>query len=180
MNISDNSILSQIKQNNYRSFRILFDRYYGRLCIYVYEITRNSEASKDIVQELFIKLWSDRHKIEIQGNVSAYLFRACKNSALNYLRNENSRARLYENRELPLQEIDRDFLEEEEFVAFVNECINELPERSKQVFLLSRFEELKQKEIADKLNISVKTIKNQIWKSLQYLRSCLEMKDVNF
>lgn len=180
MNSEDTTIVRQIKESNYRSFQILFEKYYGRLCAYAFEIVKNKEASKDVVQELFIKLWNDRHKLEIQNNISAYLFRACKNSSLNYLRKENSRARMFEHRDLPTHEINRDFLEEEEFIAFVNECINELPERSKQVFMLSRFEDLKQKEIAEKLNISVKTIKNQIWKSLQYLRSCLELKDVNF
>lgn len=176
----DKTIIEQIKQGNYGSFHILFDKYYGALCAYAFEITQNKEASKDIVQELFIKLWNIRNRLDIKSNVNAYLFRACKNGALNYMRYENARYKSFKSPDLPSPQISHDFLEEQEFVAFVNQCIDELPERSKQVFLLSRFEELKQKEIADKLNISVKTIKNQIWKSLQYLRTCLENKDLTF
>ena len=68
-------------------------------------------------------------------------------------------------------------MEEEEFISFLDACIEALPERSREVFKLSRIDGLKQKEIAEKLDISIKTIKNQIWKSLQYLKSCLEAKD---
>uniref|UniRef100_UPI0032177843 RNA polymerase sigma factor n=1 Tax=uncultured Draconibacterium sp. TaxID=1573823 RepID=UPI0032177843 len=175
----DNDTIKRIKQNNYYSFRILFEKYYPRLCSYVNEITNNREAAKDITQEFFIKLWSNRHQLDIQTNVSAYLYQSCKNGALNHIRKENTRHRYIELKELPSIQVDNDFLEEQELIAFVDECIEELPNRSRQVFLLSRFEGLKQKEIAAKLNISVKTIKNHIWKSLQYLRSCLEDKDVS-
>lgn len=148
------------------------------MCAYVYEVTGNYHAAKDITQDVFIKLWNGRKTIEITGNVNAYLFRACRNSALNFLRQEANQQKLLQK----MKEIERvennDWLEEQEFLAFVEDCIDALPERSKQVFKLSRFEGMKQKEISEKLGISVKTIKNQIWKSLQYLRTCLQEKDV--
>lgn len=164
--------------DDYSSFKVLFEQYYGRLCAYVFTITTDYAASEDIVQELFIRLWNDRSKIIINDSVLAYLFRASRNSALNFIRGKANRERLHQNISFQESLIDRDFLEEEEFVSFLNACIEELPDRSKQVFILSRIDGLKQQEIADKLSISVKTIKNQIWKSLQYLKSCLESKDV--
>ncbi len=164
--------------DDYSSFKALFERYYGRLCAYVFTITNDYAASEDIVQELFIRFWNDRQKIVINESILAYLFRASRNAALNYIRGKANRERSQQNITFQEAIIDRDFLEEEEFIGFLNECIEALPERSRQVFKLSRVEGLKQKEIAEKLNISIKTIKNQIWKSLQYLKSCLELKDV--
>lgn len=170
-------LFSGIAADDYSSFKVLFERYYGRLCAYVFTITHDYAASEDIIQELFIRFWNDRHKIVINDHVLAYLFRASRNSALNYIRGKANRERLQQSITFQESIIDRDFLEEEEFIGFLDECIEALSERSRQVFKLSRIDGLKQKEIAERLNISVKTIKNQIWKSLQYLKSCLELKD---
>ncbi|WP_299582325.1 RNA polymerase sigma-70 factor [uncultured Sunxiuqinia sp.] len=163
--------------DNYSSFQQLFESYYGRLCAYVFSLTHNHAASEDIVQELFIRLWNDRARISIQENILAYLFRASRNSALNYLRGEANRDKQIKKLNIQDSMVDRNFLEEEEFVSFLEDCIDDLPERCQQVFRMSRFEGCKQAEIADQLGTSVKTIKNQIWKSLQYLRTCLEAKD---
>jgi RNA polymerase sigma-70 factor (ECF subfamily) len=171
-------LFSGITLDEYSSFKVLFERYYGRLCAYVFTITNDYAASEDIVQELFIRFWNGRQKIVINDSVFAYLFRASRNSALNYIRGKANRERTQQNITFQEAIIDRDFLEEEEFIGFLDACIEALPERSRQVFKLSRIDGLKQKEIAERLNISVKTIKNQIWKSLQYLKSCLELKDV--
>ena len=170
-------LITRIKQDDYQSFNHLFFKYYASLCSYITTIIEDSSASEDIVQNLFVKFWSDRKKIAIHTNIEHYLFKAAKNGALNYLRSETNRKKAMEK----LAIMDCPKIEEcstqEEFLQKLEECINQLPERSKEVFLLSRFEELKQKEIAEKLNISVKTIKNQIWKSLKYLKSCMEFKN---
>ena len=161
----------------YADFNRMFNLYYPRLCAYVFEITRDTTASEDIVQEVFIKLWNGRKKLVITGNVLAYLLKACRNAAFNYMRNEASRKKSIDGLSNETRVTGQDLLEEQEFIDLVQQCIDQLPERSKQVFLMSRFENLKQKEIADQLGTSIKTIKNQIWKSLQYLKSCLETKE---
>ncbi|WP_159518912.1 RNA polymerase sigma factor [Sunxiuqinia indica] len=163
--------------SDYASFNKIFDLYYPRLCAYVFQITNNSNASEDIVQEVFIRLWNGRERIVIHEHLLGYLLKASRNAALNYLRSEASRKKTMESLPVDIEINESNLLEEQEFIDLVTECIEELPERSKQVFLMSRFEGLKQKEIADKLGVSIKTIKNQIWKSLQYLKSCLEIKE---
>ncbi len=162
---------------DYTSFNELFNLYYPRLCAYVYEITKNTTASEDIVQEVFIKLWKGRNDFNIKGDIFNYLLKACKNASLNFMRSETSRRKTLE--EIPDKETvdSQDLIEEQEFIDFVQQCIDLLPQRSKQVFLMSRFEGLKHQEIAESLGTSIKTIKNQIWKSLQYLKSCLEEKE---
>ena len=179
MRTDDLEIFQRIKCGDYHSFSILFHKYYERLCVYVFEVTGNYHAAKDITQDVFIKLWNGRESLEITGKVNAYLFRACRNSALNYLRQEANQQKLLQKMEAINRVENNDWLEEQEFTAFVEGCIDKLPERSKEVFKLSRFEGLKQKEISQKLGISVKTIKDQIWKSLQYLRTCLQEKDID-
>lgn len=168
-------LLKGIKNGDYSSYNRLFVLYYCRLCAFVNTIIDDTEASEDVVQELFIRLWTHRHQLTIkQGYVSGYLYKAAQNAAINYLRRENNRRKSLEKMPLIPFTIDRDFLEEEEFREALKKCINELPGRCKEIFLLSRYDGCKQKEIADKLNISVKTIKNHLWKALTYLKSCLE------
>ena len=80
---------------------------------------------------------------------------------------------------MPVQEwqSDESLIEQIEFSAALNQCIGQLPERSRNVFMKSRLDGMKQQEISVQLGISVKTIKNQIWKSLQFLKACLELHD---
>jgi len=145
--------------------------------VFVFKLTQNYSASEDVVQELFIRLWIQREKLEINENISGYLYRASKNAALNYLRAEKSRQKSIQHMPVQESQTDESLIEQIEFSAALNQCISQLPERSRDVFMKSRFEGLKQQEISDQLGISVKTIKNQIWKSLQFLKACLELHD---
>ena len=176
MEITDEILIAGIKKNDYTSYNQLFVRYYSRLCTFVFRIVQNETASEDVVQELFIRLWIQREKLDIKDSISGYLYRASKNAALNFLRSEHNRLKNLQN--IPASEwiTDESYIEQVELTAVLHQCIGQLPARSREVFLLSRFDGLKQKEIAGKLDISVKTIKNQIWKSLLYLKSCLELK----
>lgn len=174
---TDERLIAGIQKSDYHSYNQLFVRYYNRLCSYVFGFIQDETASEDVVQELFIRIWMHRKKISINESPSGYLYRASKNAALNYLRAESNRRSMLEGMPAPDLHTDQTRIEQVEFSAALNECIDQLPDRSRQVFLLSRFDGLKQKEISEQLGISVKTIKNQIWKSLQYLKSCLEKKD---
>ena len=177
MEVTDDILVAGIKRNDYQSYNQLFLRYYSRLCTFVFGITQSSSASEDVVQELFIRLWINRAKLDINESVSGYLYHSSKNAALNYLRAEKSRQKSVQN--IPIQEFQTDdnLIEQVEFSAALYQCIEQLPERSREVFKMSRIDGFKQQEISDQLGISVKTIKNQIWKSLQYLKACLELKD---
>jgi RNA polymerase sigma-70 factor (ECF subfamily) len=178
MDIPDNTLILRVADGDYVSYNQLFMRYYSRLCAFVSEIINDAAMSEDIVQEFYIKLWINRKHIKISKNVRAYLFTSCRNLALNYIRDENTRKKNLGNFPVKEEPEEENILEREEYLTALEHCIGQLPERCKQVFLMHKFEELPQKEISEKLNISVKTIKNQIWKSLQYLRECLGQNDV--
>lgn len=176
--ITDEKLIAAIGNDDYTSYNRLFVRYYSRLCCYVYRLLGEKEDAEDVVQELFLTLWNNRKKIAIVENVSGYLYKMAKNLALNHIRTQTNYKTVLENREEQLPYYEENPLETEEFRMALYDCINLLPGRCKEVLLLHRVKGLKQKEIADQLSISVKTIKNQIWASLQRLRKCLEVKGI--
>lgn len=176
ISITDEKLIAAIGKDDYISYNKLFVRYYNRLCCYVYRLLTDKEDAEDVVQELFLTLSSNRKRIEIEENVSAYLYKMAKNLALNHIRSKTNYRTLLENRKAQLPYYEENPLEVEEFRMALYDCIDRLPGRCKEILLLHRVKGLKQKEIADRLSISVKTIKNQIWTFLQRLKKCLEIK----
>lgn len=83
---ADKVLMIAIGNNDYISYNKLFDRYYGRLCQYVYSLLMDRNDAEDVVQELFLNLWKNRGRIEIKENVSGYLYRMAKHLALNFIR----------------------------------------------------------------------------------------------
>lgn len=177
-NITDEVLMTAIRNNDYVSYNKLFNRYYGSLCQYVYSILQDKDDTEDTVQEVFLNLWYHREKINIKENVSGYLYQMAKNRSLNYIRSKSHLKPLSDNEEQLTLSYEETPLETEEFRIALYDCINHLPSRSRQVLILHRIKGLKQKEISEKLDISVKTIKNQIWTSLQKLKRCLEIKGI--
>ena len=173
---ADKVLMIAIGNNDYISYNKLFERYYGRLCQYVYSLLMDKSDTEDIVQELFLNIWKNRERIEIKENVGGYLYKMAKHLALNHLRSKVYFNNLSETQDQLSYEDDR--VESEEFRIALYSCIDHLPGRCKEVLLLHRIKGLKQKEISEKLDVSIKTIKNQIWISLQKLRRCLELKGI--
>lgn len=176
--VTDEKLIAAIGNDDYTSYNRLFVRYYSRLCCYVYRLLGEKEDAEDVVQELFLTLWNNRKKIAIVENVSGYLYKMARNLALNHIRTQTNYKTILDNQEEQLPYCEENSLETEEFRMALYDCINLLPGRCKEVLLLHRVKGLKQKEIADQLSISVKTIKNQIWASLQRLKKCLEVKGI--
>lgn len=175
-NTTDEKLIEAISKDDYISYNKLFERYYGRLCQYVYSLLMDKSDTEDVVQELFLNIWKNRERIEIKENVGGYLYGMAKHLALNHLRSKVYFNNLSETQDQLSYEDNR--VESEEFRIVLYGCIDHLPDRCKEVLLLHRIKGLKQKEISEKLDISVKTIKNQIWISLQKLKRCLELKGI--
>lgn len=152
----------------------LFKKHYASLCRTVYKIVKDKDTSEDIVQEVFVKMWNKRKELEINVSVKAYLYRSAINTALNYIGSakklnylEDDYAHLSSNN---VQEY-HDFKETENHVM---KAIDRLPPACKAIFVLSRQEEMSYREIADTLNISIKTVENQMGKALKVLREQLK------
>jgi RNA polymerase sigma-70 factor, ECF subfamily len=134
---------------------------------------RDFETAQEIVQEAFLSLWEKRDTIDLAQPVKAYLITTIRNKCLNWLRDNKkfNTVILHFEELLPDQEyVSSDRLIEAELLKAVNHAIRELPEKCREIFTLSRFGNLKYQEIADQLQISVKTVETQMSKALQHMR----------
>ncbi|MDR3219710.1 MAG: RNA polymerase sigma-70 factor [Dysgonamonadaceae bacterium] len=174
---SDSQWIKNIKEDDYTSYNQLFMYYYPKLCVFVNSIINDRYDTEDIVQDLFVKLWTNRKEIDLQTNISAYLFRTAKNKAINFIRDEANRKILLEKIGTEDESyLDGNFPDEDEYDEALLDCIRQLPPRCKEILLMHRVDGYKQKEIAEKLNISLQTIKNQTGAALRRLKNCLELK----
>ena len=161
-------------------FDELFMQYSKPLFYYAAKFVED-EVARDIVQDVFVKLWSDR-SISIRQSLNALLFTMVRNSCLQHLEKQKVRNKYFQSTKLILQEEElRYYMEEktslieQELEDKLNEVLDSLPDRCRQIFVLSRFENKKNKEIAEELDISVKAVEKQITKALATIRT--GMKD---
>jgi RNA polymerase sigma-70 factor (ECF subfamily) len=158
-----------------RALEIVFREYYPDVCRSVLRIIPDAGIAEDIAQDVFYDLWRKREKLNINTSFGAYLRRAARNKSLNYIRDRKinpegeekiphrSAGQTDANRKLEIQDLERS----------IDQAVGALPERCRQIFSLSRFEEMTYQEIADQLGISIKTVENQISKALRLLREAL-------
>jgi RNA polymerase sigma-70 factor, ECF subfamily len=171
--LPDNEILMAIRQGDERMFEHLFKQHYASLCRYADSIIKDLDDAEEIVQTVFVTIWEKRLDIEIIQSLKSYLYRAVHNHCLNRLKHNKIKEAHQEyvgyfgeqHHNAVTEVIERNELE----VKIIN-AIEKLPEQCKIIFKLSRFEELKYQEIADKMGLSIKTIENQIGKALKIMR----------
>ncbi len=173
MEQSDTNIISQVIFNSKSEFEELFRANYGSLCSYANKFLEDVDASEEVVQEMFYKLWTNRDSLSITSSIKSYLFRAVRNSCLNVIKHVDIREEYKAYNEQDIKNKENSF--EEEIVATeleqrINEAIDKLPVERRRVFIMSRYDGLKYKEIAEKQGISIKTVENQMGKALKFLR----------
>jgi RNA polymerase sigma-70 factor, ECF subfamily len=162
-------------------FRKIFMEMYSVLCVYAAGIVNDEEAAKDVVQEVLMTFWSENDKLRNKNLVKPYLFKSVKHKALNYKKRENRNSPLdtfFEeyNQELASSEDEsaERYLALSSLMEELETAIEELPDQRRKVFKMSRFGQMKHKEIADALEISPKTVETHIFRSLQFLRNRLK------
>lgn len=170
--MSDQFLWNRIQSNDNKAFKKVFDLHYETLCSYVMQFTHNMPEAEDIVQNTFIKLWEKRNKITINTSLKAYLFRTCYNAYIDDFNEKKRKNSLLEDLKY---EILLSQLEEEEFIVNnkkekIKALVDTLPRKCKEILLLSKETGLKNKEIATKLNISIKTVESQIRIAFQKIR----------
>lgn len=156
-----------------KGFESLFKTYYSDLCSYAHHFLRDHAASEEIVQDIFFKLWTKRESLEIKSSIKSYLYQSTKNRCLNLIKHIEIRENYKDHNQSIRSEQEQYFAQEMEQVELndkIQKAINALPTERQRIFRMSRFEDLKYKEIAEKLDISVKTVENQMGKALKFLR----------
>ncbi len=170
----DRRLLHLIAEGNQQLFDDLFNTYYAYLLNIAYRYTKDFDLSKDLVQEVFLDIWRRRASIEINTSLRSFLKRAVINQSISVLKKRNNNTDILDGN---IQKINasnaQDNIEYIELNKKIELTIDQMPCKCKEIFLLSREEDLSHKEIAKKLNISTKTIENQITKALKILRKAL-------
>lgn len=184
MNENDLEILKKIKNNDEIAFKVMYNKYYSRLYYFILEFISFDDIAEDIVQDTFFTLWNKRHELKDDSNVSAYLFTVARNNCLYRLRDQRYRQKLFTTNSLDQNELemnmevlntlDSSAYTFEEIELIIERTLEELPPQCKKVFILSRFEERKNKEIAEELNISVKVVEKHISKGLKKFKVSLK------
>lgn len=158
---------------NEYTFEGLFKEYYGALQAYAQTILIDEDIAEEVVQNMFLRVWENRRKIKVETSVKAFLYRCVHNDALNHIKHERVKLKYQEYSKSKAEDnlsAASSKLELSELELKIKTALNELPEQCRTVFQLSRFEELKYREIADQLGISIKTVENHMSKALKYLR----------
>lgn len=179
VNLINSYILENSAADNFLDqgrFEQVFKDYFLSLCSFASKYTMDLDDSKDIVHQVFTNLWEKRDSIHFDQPLRSYLYTAVHNRCLNFLRDRKK----FVNKELP-QTVENladhinqsDFLEAEELRNEIYAALAALPEGSRKIFKMSRFEGKKYKEIAKELDISVKTVETQMSKALKQMKEKL-------
>ena len=173
MELENESIGTLLAQKDEAAFEQVFKNHFKRLHAYAFTILRDEIQAEEMVQQVFFKLWERNENLSLTGSISSYLYRAVHNESLNYIKHQKVRSNhqlnvaysMKNEVEHPAKKIMAGELEKK-----IHTALNELPEQCRTIFQMSRFDEMKYREIADKLGISIKTVESQMSKALRLLR----------
>ncbi|HEX6316055.1 MAG TPA: RNA polymerase sigma-70 factor [Gemmatimonadaceae bacterium] len=177
MPAGDAELVRRIRAGDERALETVFRAHYAGMASFVQRFVRSADLAEELVQDVFLKLWSKREQLAEIETLRTYLFRAARNTALNYLRRAKLERKWREEQgtddDPPTTFAADDEAVEQEVAVAVQEAINRLPPRCREIFLLSRDGGLTYAEIARSLEISVKTVETQMGRALKSLRSSL-------
>jgi len=174
--LDDKVLFKRITEGDEKAFEMLFHAYYANLCRFATGIISDDGNAEEIVQDLFVKIWEKRTQLTIDSSIKNYLYRAVKNQCINVIKHSNIVAQHISSRQT---EKEMEVQPDEHFLATelaqkIEESIASLPEKRREIFRLSREEGLKYREIAEKLNISTKTVEAQMGLAIKTLREKLK------
>lgn len=177
---NENEILNKIASGDVRAFTYLFDSYYKHLGQYVYRLTESTEVAEEIVQDVFVKIWSRRQDLAKVESFTNYLFIITRNRTYRFLK-EKATAHIKQ------QEWEKEYREEycfpgdvspeEKFCLIIDKLVEKLPPQQRKVYELSRIGHLKHSEIARILNISPETVKKHIMSANKFIKNNISEKN---
>ena len=177
MILNEQHQLRKIRKGDIDTFEQLFHRFYQGMFSYAKTFLRSGEAAEEVIQDVFYNIWKNRDSLRITRSWQSYLYRAVYNNSMMYLRRTRREYPMEEDLTSDSDSGTPDPLQEMQFREvsdLVSKTIEELPERTREIFLMSRQEGLKYKEIAKKLSVSLKTVEAHMGKALKVLRNSLE------
>ncbi len=173
-----------IKSGDEHSFKMVYHQFYSRLYYFIFEFVPQHDIVENIIQDTFLTFWNKRQELRDDTNIGAYLFTVAKNNCLTKLRNQGYRQKLFvshilEESELDLNldvlsKIDSSSFALKEIEQIIEKTLEELPPQCRKVFMMSRFREMKNREIAEELDISVKVVEKHMTKALKSFKVALK------
>jgi RNA polymerase sigma-70 factor (ECF subfamily) len=183
MNNNEQQLFERLKNDDEAAFKVIYNEYYSKLYYFVLEFIPLKDTAENIVQDTFVTLWNKRNKLKDNSNLTSYLFTVAKNNALKRLRDKKYSQKLFSNAmdvsELnlnveALSTIDTSVCAFMDINQIIQETLTGLPPQCRKVFELSRFREMKNREIAEELNISIKTVEGHISKGIKTFKVALK------
>lgn len=170
--------IEKIRQGEVSAFNAVFEKYYVPLSAFAAEYVKSFDTGREIVQEVFLKIWLNKEDWKPLGPLKPYLYKSVYNQALNYIEKDKTRKK-YESQAAEDFNITVDGTDERvrttELRFAIRDAVRQLPEKRHMVFVLSRQHGLSNKEIAAIMNISPKTVENQMTEALRFLHQKLDV-----
>jgi RNA polymerase sigma-70 factor, ECF subfamily len=177
VDLSEQNLYVALKEGKETAFEMIFKTYYQPLCKYAYSFLSDKAEAEEVVQSTFISFWEKRGQVQVQTSLKSYLYRMVRNACLNMIKHgkvKAQHAKIVMAAGEPVHEPVTEVVLSGELEIKIADAMKSLPDQCRLVFQLSRFEELKYQEIADQLNISVKTVENHMGKALKIMRTRLK------
>ncbi|TDS14976.1 RNA polymerase sigma factor [Sphingobacterium paludis] len=174
--LSDEVLMDLIRHDDQQAFAMLYQRYSGALYAHAYNFIHDREESKDVLQKVFAKIWDIRNQLPLHINISAYLYQTVKHVLINHIARSKVADRYVESLSSFANSYVADTdhsIREKQLQQIIAQEIAQLPPKMRTIFELSRTAYLTHRQIAEKLGISEKTVKNQISNALKLLRAKL-------
>ena len=178
--MSEEEIWACIQQNDNHALKILFDLHYRPLCVYALQFSSRLPDAEDIVQTIFIKLWTKRTELNVNTSIKAYLYRSVYNECMLSVRKIKKLEGSVDDLkyEILQDQIEEDLSYQQFKLEKINKLIEELPCRCREILLLSKRDGLKNKEIAKRLGISIKTVESQMGIAFKKIRKGFENEEL--
>jgi len=181
---NEKSLFKQLKMGDEASFKVIYNTYVPRLYYFIFEYVPFADIAENIIQDTLMTLWDKKAELADDTNLGAYLFTVAKNNCLYKLRDQRYKQKLFESSDVDgselkanldaLSSLDTSSFAFTEIEQIIEETLSQLPPQCRNIFYMSRFDDKKNKEIAEELGISIKAVEGHITKALKLFRTTLK------
>ncbi|QKJ30256.1 RNA polymerase sigma-70 factor [Mucilaginibacter mali] len=174
---NDDELLLQVADSNEAAFTRLFENYHQQLGLFIFRLTDSMEMAEEVVQDVFLKIWTNHHELAGIRNFKAYLFVAAKNHALNCIKKavrQQKHQLVWEVETIGEEQLLIPDADDNKYYSLLDTAIDRLPPQQQKVYLLSRHERLKYAEIAEEMNLSRETVKKYLQHAVTFISNYCE------
>jgi RNA polymerase sigma-70 factor (ECF subfamily) len=176
MSMFEPILVKRMINSDHSAFTIIFETYYKDLVLFALTIIKILDIAEDAVQEVFVRLWEKRCELNLHGSLKSYLMKSVQNQCLDEIRRRKIREQYAEDQEIQLLYMNDtdDYILYTDLQNHLDNLLAQMPEEVAQTFRMNRFDGLKYHEIAQQMNVSVRTVESRISKALRILHQTLK------